>query len=64
MANITPEAMGDDTLNQMLLNCGERQVEVSKGDLIKSYETLDSGKDDNDAVSLVSLGNPHLRYVS
>lgn len=60
MANITPEAMGDDTLNQMLLNCGERQVEVSKGDLIKSYETLDSGKDDNDAVSLVSLGNPHL----
>mmetsp|Transcript_3508 Transcript_3508/g.6404 ORF Transcript_3508/g.6404 Transcript_3508/m.6404 type:complete len:220 (+) Transcript_3508:991-1650(+) len=63
MANVTPEAMGVDTIEKMLLSCGERRVEVTKEDLCKSYETLDSGKDDGDDVSLVALGNPHLRSV-
>lgn len=61
MANITPEAMGDDTVSEMLLSCGERRVEVTKRQLCDSYETLDSGKGDGDDVSLVALGNPHLR---
>eukprot|EP01083_Nonionella_stella_P015582 43609_1 len=52
--------MGDDTINKMLLACGQRRVEATKEDLIESYETLDSGKGDGDDVSLVSLGNPHL----
>ena len=60
MANITPEAMGDATIDEMLLSCGERRVEVTKEDLCKSYETLDSGNDGNADVSLVALGNPHL----
>mmetsp|Transcript_2206 Transcript_2206/g.4701 ORF Transcript_2206/g.4701 Transcript_2206/m.4701 type:complete len:280 (-) Transcript_2206:9-848(-) len=60
MANITPEAMGDDTIDEMLLSCGERRVEVTKEDLCKSYITLDSGNDGNADISLVALGNPHL----
>eukprot|EP00581_Thalassiosira_minuscula_P002860 CAMPEP_0183738050 /NCGR_PEP_ID=MMETSP0737-20130205/53680_1 /TAXON_ID=385413 /ORGANISM="Thalassiosira miniscula, Strain CCMP1093" /LENGTH=657 /DNA_ID=CAMNT_0025972497 /DNA_START=5 /DNA_END=1975 /DNA_ORIENTATION=+ len=60
MANITPEAIGDDTIQRLLQSCGERRVEVTKADLCKSYETLDSGKGDGDDVSLVALGNPHL----
>merc|ERR1712194_677033 len=47
MANITPEAMGEDTISKMLVSCGERRVEVTKEDLIKSYETLDGDKDEN-----------------
>lgn len=61
MANVTPEAMGDDTIDKMLYNCGGRKVEVTKEDLCKAYETLDSGNDGSDDISLVALGNPHLR---
>jgi len=63
MANITPEAMGDDRVNSMLHSCGDKRVEVTMDMLRKSYMTLDSGNDGNDDVSLVALGNPHLRYV-
>lgn len=64
MANITPEAVGDDTMNKMLLSCGERRVDVTREDLCKAYETLDSGNDGSDDIALVALGNPHLRYVT
>lgn len=60
MADVTPEAMGDDVIKQMLLSCGDRRLEVTKDDLCKSYETLDSGNNGSDDVSLVALGNPHL----
>lgn len=60
MANVTPEAIEDNSIQQMLLSCGKRPVEVTKEQLRIAYETLDSGKDDNDDVSLVALGNPHL----
>ena len=64
MANVTPEAMGDTTINKMMQNCRGKQVEVTKEDLCKAYNTLDSGNDGNeDMISLVALGNPHLRYV-
>ena len=64
MANITPEAMGDDRVNSMLNSCGDKRVEVTMDMLRKSYMTLDSGNDGNDDVSLVALGNPHLRCVA
>ena len=60
MPNITPEAIGDDMVQKLLLSCEERQVEVTKEDLCNSYQTLDSGKDGNDKVDVVALGNPHL----
>ena len=60
MANITPEAMGDDVIQKFLLSCEERKVEVTKDDLCHSYQTLDSGMDGNDKVDTVALGNPHL----
>ena len=63
MANITPEAMGNDKVDSMLHSCGEKRVELTMDMLRKSYMTLDSGNDGNDDVSLVALGNPHLRYV-
>ena len=63
MANITPEAMGNDKVDLMLHSCGEKRVEITMDMLRKSYMTLDSGNDGNDDVSLVALGNPHLRYV-
>ena len=48
----------------MMQNCRGKQVEVTKEDLCKAYNTLDSGNDGNeDMISLVALGNPHLRYV-
>ncbi len=58
MANVTPEAMGND--KQLLSSCEERKVEVTIEDLCNAYQTLDSGKDDNDKVDVVALGNPHL----
>jgi len=63
MANVTPEAMGDATINQMIKNCRGKQVEATKEDLCKAYETLDGGNDGDGDISLVALGNPHLRYV-
>jgi predicted aconitase len=63
MANITPEAMGNDKVDLMLHSCGEKRVDITMDMLRKSYMTLDSGNDGNDDVSLVALGNPHLRYV-
>jgi predicted aconitase len=63
MANITPEATGDDTIKKMLSSCGERRVEVTSKHLCEAYEILDSGDDGGEEVSLVALGNPHLRYV-
>jgi len=61
MANITPEAMGDDRISEMLLSFDGRRVEVTKKDLCESYKTLDSGRGDSDDIALVALGNPHLR---
>ena len=63
MANVTPEAMGDDKIECMLRSCGGRRVEVTAEHLCGAYETLDSGNDGSDDISLVALGNPHLRYV-
>lgn len=63
MANVTPEAMGGDRLKSMLHSCGEKRIEVTIDMLRKSYIMLDSGNDGTDDVSLVALGNPHLRYV-
>jgi hypothetical protein len=53
--------MGEDKIEKMLLSCGERRVEVTAEHLCGAYETLDSGNDGGDDVSLVALGNPHLR---
>lgn len=58
MANVTPEAMGD--VEEMVLSCGGRRVEVTKDDLCNAYKTLDSGNDGSDDVSLIAVGNPHL----
>lgn len=63
MVNVTPEAIGNDTVQKMLHLCGGRQVSVTREHLCNAYNTLDSGKDDDDDISLVALGNPHLRYV-
>jgi predicted aconitase len=63
MAKVTPEAMGDYTIEKMLRSCEGRRVEVTEEQLCKAYETLDSGDDGGGEVSLVALGNPHLRYV-
>mmetsp|Transcript_2973 Transcript_2973/g.5306 ORF Transcript_2973/g.5306 Transcript_2973/m.5306 type:complete len:624 (+) Transcript_2973:161-2032(+) len=60
MANITPEAMGDNVINDMIQACGDKRVQVSKEDVVKAYTTLDSGKQSGDDISLVALGNPHL----
>ena len=62
MAGITPEATDCETIKEIILSCGDRRVVVSKELLHESYETLDSGNDGNDDISLVALGNPHLRY--
>jgi len=61
MAKITPETMGDITVTKMIDNCADKYVEVTKKDLCHAYETLDSGNEND--ISLVALGNPHLRYV-
>jgi len=61
MAQITPEAMDNITVNTMIDNCDDKYVEVTKEDLCNAYETLDSGNEND--ISLVALGNPHLRYV-
>lgn len=61
MANVTPEAMGEDKIEKMLRSCGERRVEVTAEHLCAAHEALDSGNDGGDDVSLVALGNPHLR---
>lgn len=63
MANVTPEAMGNDRVNSMLRSCGDKRVEITMDMLRKSHMMLDSGNDGNDDVSLVALGNPHLRQV-
>jgi predicted aconitase len=63
MANVTPEAMGDDAVKKMLSSCGESRAEVRAEHLCEAYEILDSGDDGGEDVSLVALGNPHLRYV-
>ena len=63
MANISPEAMGDGRISEMLLSSDKRRVEVTKKDLCESYKTLDSGRGDSDDIALVALGNPHLRYA-
>jgi hypothetical protein len=55
--------MGDATINQMIKNCRGKQVEATKEDLCKAYETLDGGNDGDGDIALVALGNPHLRYV-
>jgi len=60
MSNITPEAMGDSVINEMIQSCGDRRIEVSKEDVMGAYTTLDSGKQSGDEISLVALGNPHL----
>ncbi|KAL7549218.1 hypothetical protein ACHAWF_012486 [Thalassiosira exigua] len=60
MAGITPEATDCVTIKEMILSCGDRRVVVSKELLHESYETLDSGNDGSDDISLVALGNPHL----
>ncbi|KAL7542739.1 hypothetical protein ACHAXR_012021 [Thalassiosira sp. AJA248-18] len=60
IANVTPEALGGETIKKMVFSCGERWVEVTMNMLRKSYETLDSGNDGNEDISLVALGNPHL----
>ena len=60
MANITPEAMTDNVIDDMIQSCGDRRVQVSKEDLVEAYTTLDSGKQSGDEISLVALGNPHL----
>jgi predicted aconitase len=60
MANITPEAIGDNLITDMILSCGARKIEISKEDVIKAYISLDSGKESGDEISLVALGNPHL----
>lgn len=60
MANITPEAMGDNVINDMIQACGDKRVQVSKEDVVEAYTTLDSGKQSGDDISLVALGNPHL----
>lgn len=63
MANVTPEAIGSDTIETMLRSCGGRRVEVTVEHLCLAYKTLDSGNDGSDDISLIALGNPHLRYV-
>ena len=63
MAKITPEATENMTVNMMIDNCADKYVEVTKKDLCNAYETLDSGNDGKNDISLVALGNPHLRYV-
>ena len=60
MSQITPEAKGVRIINDMMQSCGDRQVEVSKEDVVEAYATLDSGKQCGDEISLVALGNPHL----
>ncbi len=60
MSHITPETKDDNVISDMLQSCGDRQVEVSKEDVVKAYMTLDSGKQSGDEISLVALGNPHL----
>jgi predicted aconitase len=59
MANVTPEAMGNDVISGMMQSCG-RRIEVLKEDVMEAYMTLDSGKKSGDQISLVALGNPHL----
>eukprot|EP00970_Alexandrium_tamarense_P015814 scaffold5559_cov207-Alexandrium_tamarense.AAC.2 len=61
MSNVTPESMGDDA-QRFLQHCGDRHVLVTKEDLRRAYQTLDSGRDENDnnEVNLVAVGNPHL----
>ena len=61
MANVTPEATGGDEIEKMLRSCGGRRVEVTAEHLCGAYRALDSGDDGGDDVSLVALGNPHLR---
>ena len=60
MANITPEAMGNNLIGDMMQYCGERRIKVSKADVVEAIMTLDSGRDSGDDISLVALGNPHL----
>lgn len=62
MANVTPEAIGKSTIERMLHSCeGRQRVEVTAEHLCTAYETLDSGKDGSNDISLIALGNPHLR---
>lgn len=63
MANVTPEAIGNEKIKKMIHNFCQKRVEVTTEMLHRSYKTLDSGNDGNHDVSLVALGNPHLRYV-
>jgi len=60
MAHVTPEAIGNDTVKSLLVSCEANRVEATIIDVCNAYETLDSGKDGNDKVDLVALGNPHL----
>ena len=63
MAKITPEATENMTVTKMIDTCADKYIEVTKEDLCNAYETLDSGNDGQNDISLVALGNPHLRYV-
>ena len=60
LAYITPEAQDRNDIEDMLASCGDKKVVVSKQDLLRAYDTLDSGKGDGEDISLVALGNPHL----
>lgn len=60
MANITPEATGEDVIQKLLCSCQDRRVLLTKDDLRHAYETLDGEDDGDNSIDLVSLGNPHL----
>lgn len=62
MANVTPEAMGEEVVKNLMMKISsDRRVVATKEDLKLAYETLDGGRDvSSDAVHLVALGNPHL----
>ena len=62
MANVTPEAMGEEAVKNLMMKISsDRRVVATKEDLKLAYETLDGGRDvSSDAVHLVALGNPHL----
>ena len=60
MANVTPEARGNNVVESFILSCQNRRVIATKEDLRYAYKTLNGDKDDRDEVHLVALGNPHL----
>lgn len=62
MAKVTPEAMEDNILKDMVDGCRDNVVQVTIQDLSDAHATLDSGKNNHSdkRVDLVALGNPHL----